>query len=157
MAAAHWRTMHIGGWARRLSEPRQKVIPVSTHAPANFACRQLVPVLRQQPTHPHHHVSRNSLVLAPPYLRQRLSQLVRVKFSPVSATATSTERCHISETNRCNSVVTGDRKKSGLIRKYGLNMSRQAFRENAADIGFVKVSASAWRDGEKTCADRLGL
>jgi small subunit ribosomal protein S29e len=38
-----------------------------------------------------------------------------------------------------NSVVTGDRKKSGIIRKYGLNMSRQAFREKAQDIGFVKV------------------
>lgn len=37
------------------------------------------------------------------------------------------------------SVVTGDRKHAGLIRKYGLNMSRQAFREKAADIGFVKV------------------
>lgn len=37
------------------------------------------------------------------------------------------------------SVVTGEKKKAGLIRKYGLNMSRQAFREKAADIGFVKV------------------
>ncbi|XP_014558055.1 hypothetical protein COCVIDRAFT_25394 [Bipolaris victoriae FI3] len=36
------------------------------------------------------------------------------------------------------SVVTGSRKKSGIIRKYGLNMSRQAFREKAQDIGFVK-------------------
>ncbi|KAF2761350.1 ribosomal protein S14 [Pseudovirgaria hyperparasitica] len=35
-------------------------------------------------------------------------------------------------------VVTGDRKKSGIIRKYGLNMSRQAFREHAKEIGFVK-------------------
>ncbi|KJX95139.1 40S ribosomal protein S29 [Zymoseptoria brevis] len=34
--------------------------------------------------------------------------------------------------------VTGDKKKSGVIRKYGLNMSRQAFREKAADIGFQK-------------------
>lgn len=38
-----------------------------------------------------------------------------------------------------HSVVTGDKKKSGIIRKYGLNMSRQAFREKAQDIGFVKV------------------
>jgi ribosomal protein S14 len=38
-----------------------------------------------------------------------------------------------------DSRVTGDRKKSGLIRKYGLNMSRQAFREKAEDIGFKKV------------------
>jgi hypothetical protein len=35
--------------------------------------------------------------------------------------------------------VTGERKHAGVIRKYGLNMSRQAFREKAADIGFVKV------------------
>lgn len=38
-----------------------------------------------------------------------------------------------------HSVVTGERKHAGVIRKYGLNMSRQAFREKAADIGFVKV------------------
>lgn len=37
------------------------------------------------------------------------------------------------------SRVNGDKKKSGLIRKYGLNMSRQAFREKAEDIGFHKV------------------
>jgi small subunit ribosomal protein S29e len=42
-------------------------------------------------------------------------------------------------TVRAHSVVTGSRKHAGLIRKYGLNMSRQAFREKAADIGFVKV------------------
>lgn len=41
--------------------------------------------------------------------------------------------------NSMDSVVTGDKKKSGIIRKYGLNMSRQAFREKAQDIGFVKV------------------
>ncbi|KAL6702415.1 40S ribosomal protein S29 [Coniothyrium glycines] len=35
-------------------------------------------------------------------------------------------------------VVTGDKKKSGIIRKYGLNMSRQAFRDKATDVGFVK-------------------
>ncbi|KAI7599210.1 DNA glycosylase, partial [Hortaea werneckii] len=34
--------------------------------------------------------------------------------------------------------VTGDKKKNGIIRKYGLNMSRQAFREKAEDIGFKK-------------------
>ncbi|KAH9825722.1 40S ribosomal protein S29 [Teratosphaeria destructans] len=38
-----------------------------------------------------------------------------------------------------SSRVTGDKKKAGVIRKYGLNMSRQAFREKAADIGFTKV------------------
>ncbi len=43
---------------------------------------------------------------------------------------------------------------AGLIRKYGLNICRQCFREKAADIGFQKVcdtSSSfgldeAWRD-----------
>ncbi|OMJ08786.1 40S ribosomal protein S29 [Smittium culicis] len=30
----------------------------------------------------------------------------------------------------------------GLIRKYGLNICRQCFRENAADIGFTKVIIS---------------
>ncbi|KAL1628704.1 40S ribosomal protein S29 [Neofusicoccum ribis] len=34
--------------------------------------------------------------------------------------------------------VTGDKKKAGVIRKYGLNMSRQAFREQAEAIGFEK-------------------
>ncbi|KAF8450034.1 ribosomal protein S14p/S29e-domain-containing protein [Kalaharituber pfeilii] len=29
--------------------------------------------------------------------------------------------------------------KAGLIRKYGLNICRQCFREKSADIGFVKV------------------
>lgn len=41
--------------------------------------------------------------------------------------------------NEGGSVVTGDKKKAGIIRKYGINMSRQAFREKAQDIGFVKV------------------
>lgn len=40
----------------------------------------------------------------------------------------------------CFSRVTGDKKKNGIIRKYGLNMSRQAFREKAEEIGFKKVS-----------------
>ncbi|KXS97162.1 hypothetical protein AC578_3064 [Pseudocercospora eumusae] len=39
--------------------------------------------------------------------------------------------------------VTGDKKKSGVIRKYGLNMSRQAFREKAEDIGFKKLKKFA--------------
>ncbi|KAF9700760.1 hypothetical protein EKO04_001753 [Ascochyta lentis] len=32
---------------------------------------------------------------------------------------------------------------AGLIRKYGLNICRQCFREKAADIGFVKVRLSS--------------
>ena len=34
--------------------------------------------------------------------------------------------------------MTGNQGAGGLIRKYGLNMKRQAFRELANDIGFVK-------------------
>ncbi|KAI0125060.1 40S ribosomal protein subunit [Xylariales sp. AK1849] len=34
--------------------------------------------------------------------------------------------------------VTGEKKKNGVIRKYGLNLSRQAFREKANQIGFYK-------------------
>lgn len=34
---------------------------------------------------------------------------------------------------------------AGLIRKYGLNICRQCFREKSADIGFVKVCAAALR------------
>ena len=33
----------------------------------------------------------------------------------------------------------------GLIRKYGLNICRQCFRERAKDIGFVKARLSCWR------------
>ncbi|KAK0728109.1 hypothetical protein B0T26DRAFT_637591, partial [Lasiosphaeria miniovina] len=36
--------------------------------------------------------------------------------------------------------------KAGLIRKYGLNICRQCFREKSADIGFVKVSNANDRD-----------
>jgi len=38
--------------------------------------------------------------------------------------------------------VTGE-KGNGLIRKYGLNMSRQAFREKAEDMGWKKVCIRA--------------
>lgn len=43
------------------------------------------------------------------------------------------------------------RKKSGVIRKYGLNMSRQAFREHAEAIGFKKVSVSVPAEGSQLC------
>ncbi|KAL8392784.1 hypothetical protein RB595_002821 [Gaeumannomyces hyphopodioides] len=33
--------------------------------------------------------------------------------------------------------------RAGLIRKYGLDICRQCFREKAADIGFVKVRSSS--------------
>uniref|UniRef100_A0A8C3BYT7 Small ribosomal subunit protein uS14 n=1 Tax=Cairina moschata TaxID=8855 RepID=A0A8C3BYT7_CAIMO len=37
----------------------------------------------------------------------------------------------------------------GLIRKYGLNMCRQCFRQYAKDIGFIKVSVGAGRRAER--------
>jgi len=37
-------------------------------------------------------------------------------------------------------VVTGRKGGNGLIRKYGINMKRQAFRERAIDMGWVKYS-----------------
>lgn len=36
--------------------------------------------------------------------------------------------------------VTGRKGGNGLIRKYGIDMKRQTFRERAIDIGFVKYS-----------------
>ena len=36
----------------------------------------------------------------------------------------------------------------GLIRKYGLNINRQSFRELAKDIGFVKVGACQFLLGQ---------
>eukprot|EP00553_Chaetoceros_curvisetus_P009862 CAMPEP_0204616756 /NCGR_PEP_ID=MMETSP0717-20131115/3927_1 /ASSEMBLY_ACC=CAM_ASM_000666 /TAXON_ID=230516 /ORGANISM="Chaetoceros curvisetus" /LENGTH=62 /DNA_ID=CAMNT_0051630101 /DNA_START=606 /DNA_END=794 /DNA_ORIENTATION=+ len=36
--------------------------------------------------------------------------------------------------------VTGRKGGMGLIRKYGIDMKRQSFRERAADIGFIKYS-----------------
>jgi ribosomal protein S14 len=38
--------------------------------------------------------------------------------------------------------------RAGLIRKYGLNICRQCFREKATDIGFVKVREpdTTWRE-----------
>jgi len=35
--------------------------------------------------------------------------------------------------------------KAGLIRKYGLNICRQCFREKSSDIGFTKVrNITSW-------------
>ncbi|KAI7541104.1 hypothetical protein KC331_g8776 [Hortaea werneckii] len=40
--------------------------------------------------------------------------------------------------------------KAGLIRKYGLNICRQCFREKSTDIGFAKHRSAAGQ--EKSCA-----
>jgi len=37
-------------------------------------------------------------------------------------------------------VVTGRLGGQGLVRKYGINMKRQVFRERAIDMGWVKYS-----------------
>lgn len=79
------------------------------------------------------HVSRRRILLPPSHVRQRLAQLVRLHILM---------RRSIRATDK-HSVVNGERKKSGLIRKYGLNMSRQAFREKATDMGWVKVCTRA--------------
>ncbi|KAI7156850.1 hypothetical protein KC349_g5989 [Hortaea werneckii] len=39
--------------------------------------------------------------------------------------------------------------KAGLIRKYGLNICRQCFREKSTDIGFAKVRISARKDQDE--------
>lgn len=39
----------------------------------------------------------------------------------------------------------------GLIRKYGLNVCRQCFREYAKDIGFIKVSCSCLHSASWDC------
>ncbi|KAF2995690.1 40S ribosomal protein S29 [Curvularia kusanoi] len=41
---------------------------------------------------------------------------------------------------------------AGLIRKYGLNICRQCFREKSADIGFVKVRPSSAIPGRSSAA-----
>ncbi|KAH0848603.1 40S ribosomal protein S29 [Fonsecaea pedrosoi] len=42
--------------------------------------------------------------------------------------------------------------KAGLIRKYGLNICRQCFREKSQDIGFIKVRYKhAEEDYESSC------
>ena len=43
--------------------------------------------------------------------------------------------------------------KAGLIRKYGLNICRQCFREKSADIGFTKVNDALYVDAAR--ADRI--
>ncbi|TLD24722.1 gb [Venturia nashicola] len=85
----------------------------------------------------HHHV---------PHRKQQIQSWLTIKSgSPIlahtaKAPAAGRRRysCAQNADKMCNSRVNGDRKKSGIIRKYGLNMCRQAFRENAKDIGFVK-------------------
>uniref|UniRef100_A0A671T2Q8 Small ribosomal subunit protein uS14 n=1 Tax=Sinocyclocheilus anshuiensis TaxID=1608454 RepID=A0A671T2Q8_9TELE len=42
--------------------------------------------------------------------------------------------CLVSSSRVCSN-------RHGLIRKYGLNMCRQCFRQYAKDIGFVKANA----------------
>jgi ribosomal protein S14 len=83
------------------------------------------------------HVSRISLELASPNLRKGFKSMVssssfslQIAIGHIRATSELIDRSH-------SRVCTH---KAGLIRKYGLNICRQCFREKAADIGFVKVS-----------------
>ena len=43
---------------------------------------------------------------------------------------------------------------AGLIRKYGLNICRQCFREKSQDIGFIKVR---WHDTAMGCRKGVGV
>jgi len=43
---------------------------------------------------------------------------------------------------------------AGLIRKYGLNICRQCFREKSADIGFVKVRLAPHPHTTRNCTPR---
>jgi hypothetical protein len=47
----------------------------------------------------------------------------------------------------------------GIIRKYGLNICRQCFREYANDIGFIKVSLSLMRSSPSSalCTSLLSI
>ncbi|KAI0011046.1 ribosomal protein S14p/S29e-domain-containing protein [Xylariaceae sp. FL0662B] len=46
--------------------------------------------------------------------------------------------------------------KAGLIRKYGLNICRQCFREKSADIGFIKVRESLRRSRSSSNTGEAG-
>lgn len=95
-------------------------------------------------TLPVSHDPRKRLVLAPTHLWQRLSKLVckshpQELINPLSLFSLlySPTRLRLYLTNEIG--VGGGGYTAGLIRKYGLNMSRQAFREKAEEIGFKKV------------------
>ena len=80
------------------------------------------------------HVSRISLVLAPSHIRQGQPSMVRDHQSlPIAL---------FGEAYNHSRTCTH---KAGLIRKYGINMCRQCFREKAHDVGFQKVrSRHGW-------------
>ena len=111
------------------------------------------------------HVSRERLVLATTHLRQGRTSLVYTPFLPLPPTLyqqhpTTPSPQHqeaILERNTVTNMTTQSSEeknkqlispppnsrvcthKAGLIRKYGLNICRQCFREKSQDIGFVKV------------------
>lgn len=80
------------------------------------------------------HVPRERILLTSTYLWQRVTSLVR----PHSLSGSMISP-HVVGSQK-HSRATGEKKKAGLIRKYGLNMSRQAFREKHEEIGFKKAS-----------------
>ena len=74
------------------------------------------------------YVSRISLVLASSHIRQGQPSMVRDHSSLPPAS--------FGEAYNHSRTCTH---KAGLIRKYGINMCRQCFREKAHDVGFQKV------------------
>lgn len=99
------------------------------------------------------HVSRIRLELPPPWLRQGRPPVVRI-YTPLTRRF-STERwssktlgvriipgLELNILTYCSLYSRVCTHRAGLIRKYGLNICRQCFREKSADIGFQKVRKS---------------
>ena len=105
------------------------------------------------------HVSRISLVLKTSRIREGGSLLVRpplrlllhlpIRYLLSLLVSRAVEVCapqRIGTGRTWNEMLTTTRYSricthpAGLIRKYGLNICRQCFREKSADIGFTKVS-----------------
>jgi ribosomal protein S14 len=73
---------------------------------------------------------RRCLVLSSPQVWQGLSSMVRISLSSTTYSLT----LHL-DSRLCAH-------QAGLIRKYGLDLCRQCFREKSAAIGFVKVRST---------------
>ena len=118
----------------------QNQIPSDTFelkSTTNFPIRYSSAANPPQPQY-RQYVSRIRLELEAPNLRQGRPRLVR----SFGGHPRLEERMALQEQlltyNYFSRVCTH---KAGLIRKYGLNICRQCFREKASDIGFVKVSS----------------
>ena len=77
------------------------------------------------------------MVFSATNIRQGSSIMVRLLFPPLSIpTLHLFKKKYESNAKGYSRVCTH---KAGLIRKYGLNICRQCFREKSQDIGFIKV------------------